>query len=67
MCKWKDKRDVLTISPAHIPEMVNVTNRRGREKLKPNLVKDYNAFMSGIDRSDQILSYHSSLRKTLRW
>ena len=66
VCKWKDKRDVLTISTAHIPEMVNVTNRRGQEKLKPNLIKDYNAFMSGIDRSDQMLSYHSSLRKTLR-
>ena len=31
------------------------------------MVKDYNSSMSGIDRSDQMLSYHSSLRKTLRW
>ena len=28
---------------------------------------DYNYNMSGIDRSDQMLSYHSSLRKTVRW
>ena len=64
VCKWKDKRDILTISTAHIPEMVRVTNRRGQEKMKPNLIKHYNTFMSGIDRSDQMLSYHSSLRKT---
>ena len=49
-------------------EMVSVTNRRGRqERMKPNLIRDYNEGMPGIDRSDQMLSYHSSLRKTLRW
>jgi len=65
--KWKDKRDVLMISNAHAPKMMPVTNRRGEEKQKPNMVKDYNDSMSGIDRSDQMLSYHSGLRKTLRW
>ena len=30
-------------------------------------MKDYNAAMSGIARSDQMLSYHSALRKTIRW
>ena len=55
VCKWRDKRDVLTISAAHIPEMLGVTNRRGPEKMKPNFIKDYNAFMSGIDQPDQML------------
>ena len=67
VCKWKDKREVLTISNAHQAEMVSVSNRRGKEKMKPNIVKDYNEAMSGIDRSDQMLSYNSALRKTLRW
>ena len=67
VCKWKDKREVLTMSNAHNPEMVKVSNRRGKEKMKPNIVRDYNNSMSGIDRSDQMLSYHSGLRKTLRW
>ena len=67
VCKWKDKRDVLTISNAHSPTLIKVTNRLGKEKEKPNTVRDYNDSMSGIDRSDQILSYHSGLRKTLRW
>ena len=55
------------ISNAHIPKMTTVTNRRGNEKQKTNMLKDYNNSVSGIDRSDQILSYHSGLRKTLRW
>ena len=67
VCKWKDKRDVLTISNAHSPTLIKVTNRLGKEKEKPNIVRDYNDSMSGIDRSDQMLSYHSGLRKTLRW
>ena len=46
VCKWKDKREVLTISNAHQAEMVSVSNRRGKEKMKPNIVKDYNEAMS---------------------
>ena len=39
--------------------MVNVENRRGVSKMKPNIIKDYNAGMSGIDRADQMMSYNS--------
>ena len=67
VCKWKDKRDVLTISNAHSPTLIKVTNRLGKEKEKLNIVRDYNDSMSGIDRSDQMLSYHSRLRTNLRW
>ena len=55
------------ISNARQAEMVSVSNRRGKEKMKPNIVKDYNEAMSGIDRSDQMLSNNSALHKTLRW
>ena len=65
--KWKDKRDVYAISNAHSPEMVLTTNRHGQEKMKPNIIKDYNENMSGIDLSDQMMSYHSATRKTVRW
>ena len=67
VAKWKDKRPVLMKSNAHVPNLTNVTNRRGQEKQKPNLVKDYSDCMSGVDRSDQMMSYHSGLRKTVRW
>ena len=67
ICKWKDKRDVYTISNADVPTMVNVANRNGKVTKKPNLVRDYNAGMSGVDRSDQMLSYHSALKRSVRW
>lgn len=67
VCKWKDKRDVLTISNMHRVEMINVVNRRQQMSIKPNIVQDYNDGMSGVDTSDQMLSYYSGLRKTLRW
>ena len=68
MVKWKDTREVVTISNKHTePKLVPVTNRRGFEKLKPDSVRDYNRYMSRIDRTDQMLSYHSAMRKTIRW
>ncbi|CAH2010163.1 unnamed protein product [Acanthoscelides obtectus] len=36
--KWKDKRDVLTISTEFDSEMVNVISKRGIDKRKPKLV-----------------------------
>ena len=67
VCKWKDKSKMLTILNVHQAEMVSASNQRGKEKMKPNIVKDYNEAMSGIDRSSQMLSYNSALHKTFRW
>lgn len=67
VCKWKDKRDVLVISNKHKLQLANVRNRNGKVSLKPNIVADYNLGMSGVDRGDQMVSYYSCLRKTLRW
>lgn len=67
VCKWKDKREVLSISNMHSFEMVETKSRSGKTAMKPNIISDYNKGMSGIDRSDQMLSYYSSLRKTIRW
>ena len=35
--KWKDKGEVFTISNAHNPETANVSNRRGKGKMKLNI------------------------------
>ncbi|XP_041369938.1 piggyBac transposable element-derived protein 4-like [Gigantopelta aegis] len=51
----------------HRIEMVNVRNRNDKLSRKPNTVQDYNNGMDGVDRSDQMLSYYSVLRKTIRW
>ena len=31
------------------------------------MIEKYNAYMGGADKSDQLLSYHNVLRKTLRY
>ena len=50
-----------------MPALVETQNQRGEVKIKPNIVRDYKDGMSGIDRSDQMLSYHSALHKTICW
>ena len=65
--KWKDKRDVCVISNAHVPTMMDSVNRHSKFKRKPKVVPIYNNYMSGINRSDQMLLYHSALQKTVRW
>ena len=66
VCKQKDRRDFLTIGEKHSVEMVEVKNKRGQVRKKPNIVRDYNDGMAGIDRSSQMLSYYSGLRKSVR-
>jgi hypothetical protein len=65
--KWQDKRSVLMLTTLNHPQLVEVTNRRGQKRMKPLEVSTYNQYMSGIDRADQMVSYYSSPRKTLRW
>lgn len=65
--KWHDKRDVRIITTKVHPKMVEVRNRFGKSRQKPAEVELYNKYMSGIDRSDQMVSYYSCPRKTIRW
>lgn len=65
--KWKDKRDVLSISTAHVPQLVEVQNKFKKKITKPLDIVKYNENMSGIDRADQMISYYSCPSKTVRW
>ncbi|KAJ8929956.1 hypothetical protein NQ314_017321 [Rhamnusium bicolor] len=64
--KWRDKRDVLVLSTKHTDIMQDI-QVRNETKSKPLAVTDYNKGKSSIDLSDQIASYNSSLRKTIKW
>ncbi len=35
--------------------------------MKPKCIAEYNRYMGGIDKADQMVSYYSSPRKTIRW
>lgn len=67
MVKWKDRREVLSISSEFKKEIVETTNRYGQKKNKPLPIAEYNKYMSGVDRQDQMMSYYPAERKTLRW
>jgi len=36
-------------------------------KIKPTVVLDYNKNKTGVDKSDQMLSYYTFSRKTVKW
>jgi len=49
------------------PKSIQSENRYGQQKNKPSEIVEYNNYMSGVDRSDQMVSYYSSPRKTCKW
>ena len=71
LIKWKDKRDVLMISnkPSHSVTVVNTrkTNRLNERIMKPQVVLDYNEGRQGTDLSDQLSTYHTCLRRSIKW
>jgi len=68
--KWKDNRDVLCITTKVQPKLVQSENRLGHQighqKNEPAEIVEYNNYMSGVDRSDQMVCYYSSPRKTYK-
>lgn len=64
---WKDKRPVLYLTTECENKMIPVANKRGQVTMKPTAIAQYNKFMSGIDRQDQMMAYYPCERKTLRW
>lgn len=69
--KWVDKRPVVMIStvPNHDAELkaTGAKNRNGADILKPQAVMSYNKAKEGVDISDQMSSYYTTLRKTIKW
>jgi hypothetical protein len=65
--KWKDRREVVTISSEFDGDITNTSNRFGKLCKKPKMVIEYNRYMSGIDYHDQMLAYYPCQRKTIRW
>lgn len=69
--KWQDKRQVLMLTtiPSHNETLVNSgkKTKSGEPLKKPGCVIDYNKAKKGVDISDQMSSYHSVLRKGIKW
>jgi len=65
--KWRDKRDIHIITTKHTDETIEIRNRYGRIIKKPKAVEDYNMGKTYIDRCDQMASYSSPLKRSLKW
>ncbi|XP_039278646.1 piggyBac transposable element-derived protein 4-like [Nilaparvata lugens] len=65
--KWKDRRDLLMLSTCDDSQCSEVPMRRDSVKPKQNVVINYNAAKSAIDLADQLGSYNSPLRRSLKW
>lgn len=68
---WKDKKaskPVIAVSTYSEKDTTDVTSKRGVVTNKPTMINDYNKFMNGCDRGDQMVSYYNDFnRKTIKW
>lgn len=71
--KWKDTKCVTTISTISGINPACTVDRwckQEKKKLKidcPNVIKDYNSHMGGVDICDQQLEYYRTYIKTKKW
>ena len=68
--KWKDKKDVFMLSTKHNNDYAETGKDdqvSGEPIKKPAVVLEYNKYMGGVDRSDQMMQYHSFERKMTRY
>ncbi|KAJ8879318.1 hypothetical protein PR048_019926 [Dryococelus australis] len=64
--KCADKRDILVLSTCHGDDTVPVQRRNGIVNT-PKTIMDYNKCKAAIDLSDQLSSYSTPLRRSLKW
>ncbi|XP_049958237.1 piggyBac transposable element-derived protein 4-like [Schistocerca serialis cubense] len=66
---WKDTRDVFALSTKHrmTSSVTKTKSKAGMvEKLKPDLILDYNKNKTGVDHGDQLVTYYFQ-RRTMKW
>ena len=73
---WRDSDCVTLMSNAYPGHEDGTVKRRGKDGTGasvtldvplPSVVKHYNKFMGGVDKSDQLISYHRVTRQTKRY
>jgi hypothetical protein len=57
--KWKDTCDVFFLISVHEGESVEAPLSKEAHKIRRTTVLDYNKHKTGVNRSDQMLSYYS--------
>ena len=73
--QWRDKKAVSFLSSMHRANRFGFAHRRSKVNgqyrtlnvRQPKLVKDYNAYMGGVDKSYQLINKYNTLCKTNKW
>lgn len=71
--KWMDKRPVTVLTNIHDDTMTTKRRRTrasetGTEEIdKPTAIAEYNTYMGGVDKADQLLSYYTFQHRTVKW
>ena len=73
--QWNDNKIVSMLSSVDVVNEYVTVNRKIKisykwetvEVKQPMAIHKYNAFMNGVDKSDQILNTDNVLRKCVRW
>ena len=71
--KWMDKRQVTMLSTIHDDEMIDKRRRTrlatdGVEVIKkPKIIEEYNKYMGGVDKADQLVTYYGFCHRTRKW
>ena len=65
--QWQEKRTITILSTTGTSNVIEVRTRRGQLKEKPEIVQLYNNNMLGVDKMDQLATYYSFLRKSVKW
>ncbi len=73
-CSWVDKRTMYFLSTMHVAETstpCTVKRRQADGSIKnlncPPCLPDYQSYMRGVDRNDQLGSYYNVCRRSRKW
>lgn len=71
--KWMDKRQVAMLSTIHDDATINKRRRTRRATdgveviKKPKVIEEYNSYMGGVDKADQLITYYGFSHRTSKW
>ena len=66
--RFNDKKEIYFLSTLHKSNVIDTRkrDRHGNVIRKLKLVDDYNKFMGGVDRNDEMIGTYSAVRKSMK-
>ncbi|KAM4807675.1 piggyBac transposable element-derived protein 4-like [Rhinophrynus dorsalis] len=66
--KYTDKKNVFMLTTIHNESTVLMQQRGNAAPVpKPICIRDYNLYMGGVDRTDQVMKTYNATRKSMAW